>query len=697
MSPKDTEALRELARLHGVQESHRLMSGEEKSPAPECLVAILKALGVEAGGERQIRRALQEARLMPWKRGVEPVITCWDGASMNVSLKLPGRLRGRPAAARLILEDGTVRNLRIAGGKGQTESRIERIRFVTRRLALPQVPMGYHRLQIETGGRLWSSLIIAAPARCYSEGGLRDIGAFLPLYAAHSRHSWGAGSFSDWERLCGWVASAGGRVAGTLPLLAAFLDHPGCDPSPYSPASRLFWNEFYLDIPRIPEFDDCAAARKQVASAGFQERLARFRASPVIDYAEEWKLRRKVLELLADQFEKAHAERRAALDEFVQHRPEADDYARFRAACDLTQTSWQNWPDRMRQGDLRPGDYDERLRRFHLYCQWQAQQQIDQLVQHCRNKEVKFYLDLPLGVHGASYDVWRERDSYAMSASVGAPPDMFFTKGQNWGFAPLHPERVRESGYRHVRDYLRFQMRHTQLLRIDHVMALHRLYWIPEGLSPSEGAYVRYPADELTAILSLESHRNRTTIAGENLGTVPREVNESMRRHGLMQMYVAQYEQRSDKVAFRTPPRRSVASLNTHDLPMFTAHWRGLDILDHVALGLVSSREAGAKKAARRRLNEATVAFLKREGVLKERAGEASVIRALLRWLARGPAEIVLVNLEDLLGETQPQNTPGTSIERPNWQRKMAWPLEKIMDSRDLREFFLELNNHRKR
>ena len=320
-----------------------------------------------------------------------------------------------------------------------------------------------------------------------------------------------------------------------------------------------------------------------------------------------------------------------------------------------------------------------------MYVQWRAQEQMDDLLGDCRAKGMQFYLDLPLGVHPDGYDVWRERESFALTVNAGAPPDPFFTKGQDWGFSPLNPERLRQTHYRYLVEFLRFQMRHTGLLRIDHVMWLHRLYWIPKGRPASEGAYVRYPADELYAILSLESHRNKTMLVGENLGTVPPEVNKSMARHDLFETYVLQYELGHE---VRKPPRRSIASLNTHDMPTFEAFLRGLDIEDRFDLGLIKKRDLPREHRNRKRLVDALQKFLdsynsslrndargfqKRRDELYE-----SLLAKVLRWLSESDAEIVLINLEDLWRETLPQNVPGTSSERPNWRRKLRYSLEQL-------------------
>ena len=474
--------------------------------------------------------------------------------------------------------------------------------------------------------------------------------------------------------------AGGGRpwnVLATLPWLGAFLDDWKCEPSPYSPATRLFWNEFFLDVTSVPEFSTSAAAQRLVNAARFQRQVQRLRASELVDYRAEMALKRSVLEILASEFFNGRNSRTHQFELFLNARPELERYASFRAACERERRPWPGWSERMRSGQLRPGDFDPQVARYHLFAQWLAQQQIDAVLKTCRERETKLYLDLPLGVNPDGYDVWANQHLFVHDASVGAPPDAFFTKGQDWGFPPLHPQRIRADGYRYVIDYLRFQMRHTGMLRLDHVMGLHRLWWVPRGASAADGVYVRYPADELYAILCLESQRHRTMLVGENLGTVPPEVNRSMRRHGLRTMFVVQYDARPDpRTALREPPRACAASLNTHDMPTWAAFWRGLDIADRQRLGLITRQQTRDERRCRAELRAALETFLRRKRLLAGKASVRSVFQAVVRFLRQGDAEVVLLNLEDLWLETRPQNTPGTSTERVNWRRKMKMPLE---------------------
>ena len=680
--------LQSLAELNGVQPSFFDAANQRRIATPEVLSEVLNALGLPARNEKEIRDSLRATRLKPFQRGVEPVIVTWDGRETKIRCHLPTARAGKRPQLKLRFEDGQVIGLTPKWRLLGTE-KVEDERFAAKEFSLPPLPLGYHELEISMGAKIFRTLILSAPIHSYAEPGAgKSWGAFLPLYAAHSKESWGAGNFSDWQRFSDWLGSQGGRVAGTLPLLPAFLDSPVCEPSPYSPVSRRFWNEFYLDIERVPEFAICRQAQNLVRSHSFQKDLRAFRRSEIIDYPTQWAARRKVLDLLAKSFFSKTTPRRNQFNQYLRERPEARDYAAFRAVCDKLKTWWHNWPQRLREGHLRTSDYDKSANHFHLYVQWLAHEQMSEVARHSERSGVKLYLDLPLGVHPDGYDVWRERASFALGANAGAPPDLFFSKGQDWGFAPLHPQRIRELGYRYVRAFLQFQMRHAGMLRIDHVMGLHRLYWVPRGVGAGQGTYVNYPAEELHAIFNLESHRNRTLLVGENLGTVPPAVNQSMERHRLRAMYVTQFEERAEpKTALTAPAALSVSSLDTHDTPTFAAHWRGADLADRVQLGLLSRDEMKSAKKHREQLKSALVKFLNSEGLMKNRKPSArEVLRALLSWLRASRSETLLVTMEDLWLETRPQNVPGTSSERPNWRRKARFTLEQIFQDKRLQK-----------
>ncbi len=683
MDPIDA-SLAELAGLYGIHVSYWDITGVQRHAPPESLLAVLRVLGAPLGSMADVPRAIRERRQWEWRRGLEPVCVTWDGAGGHTPLRVP-RSTARIAETEIVLESGDVRTERLdlqtlsvadAGDvDGETYDEL--------RLPIPaNLPPGYHTFAIRFGGRAFESLLISAPRKAHDSAEHerpRDWGVFVPLYALHSARSLGAGDFTDFESLVGWVGDLGGGVVGTLPLLAAFLTDP-FQPSPYMPASRLFWNEFYLDLERIPELELSPEARAMMDSPGFQEEALSLRSASEVDYRRVMALKRRVLEKLARRLFSEASERREELMRFADAGGAAADYARFRAVGERRRAGWPVWPSPMRDGVLGEADHDAEVRDYHLYVQWLAAQQVQKAGETAQRYGPGLYIDLPIGVHPDSYDVWRERSLYTEGISVGAPPDPFASDGQNWGFPALHPERIREDRYRHVIDILRHHMGPAGMLRIDHVMALHRLFWIPQGMPGAGGVYVSYPAEELHAILCLESHRNRCMIIGEDLGTVSDEVRSAMKAHGFQRMYVAQTEFRQDAVrALGDVARASVASVNTHDMFLFAAHWGAADVDDRVRLGLLSADEASEERDRRARLRQAVVEFLAAQGLLSATEDPMAVLRAILAHLAESEARIVTLTLEDLWLETRPQNIPGVSDDRyPNWRRKARWSVEEF-------------------
>jgi 4-alpha-glucanotransferase len=303
------------------------------------------------------------------------------------------------------------------------------------------------------------------------------------------------------------------------------------------------------------------------------------------------------------------------------------------------------------------------------------------------------YLDLPLGLHPDAYDTWQYPDFFVKGMSGGAPPDIVFTTGQNWGLPPMHPHRMRENRHRYTIGYIRNHLKYAGMLRIDHVMGLHRFFWIPDGMPVSEGVYVEYPAEELYAILSVESHCSAAGIVGENLGNVAPIVTKSMRRHNIHEMYVAQYRlsDNSKRNTLGTAPPDAVASLNTHDMPPYRAFLDGLDIPDKLALGFVKKAAAAGEARLRATMKKRLGAALgAKNGDAKE------ILRQSLLFLGRSRAGVVLVNLEDLWQEVLPQNTPATSSsERPNWRRRLRYSIERIKKDRDIAQLLQQLNKVR--
>ena len=697
-------SLHQLARLYSVQTAYYDVSHHRQQASEESLLAVLHSLGAPVATLQDVSSAWRERQQVLWQHPLEPVVVARNNEPFLAEVRLPLSEANATLSYHLKLETGKVLRYEWRGADlGVVNTvEVEGMNYVVKHLPLPGgLPWGYHQLTLELPGRYEESLIISSPLKAYTpqaELDNRIWGVFLPLYALCTQRSWGSGDFSDLRTLVAWVAGMGGQIVATLPLLATFLGELS-EPSPYLPASRLLWNEFYLDINAVPELPECRSAQSLLGLSSLQNEIKALRNSPLVDYQRQMALKREVLKELCRHLFAGVSDRLEELYRFAEANPLVENYARFCATGDKHRNTWRFWPQPLRDGILTEGDYDEENRRYHLYVQWLAYQQIKSVSDEAREKGIQLYLDLPLGVHPDGYDVWRERETFIPDTSAGAPPDAVFTKGQDWGFPPLHPEKIREQGYRYVIACLRHHLQCAGILRIDHVMGLHRLFCIPKGLAAAHGVYVRYQAEELYAILALESHRHKAIIVGEDLGTVPSYVRPAMKRHDLHRMYVVHYELACDPGKGLPPvSSNSIASLNTHDMPPFAAFWQGLDIEARRKIGLLD--RAGVKEEKNRHLclRETLLTLLQDRGWLHgAEDGISAVLKACLSFLAASQARMVLVNLEDLWLETQPQNMPSTEKEYPNWRRKAKYTLEQFCQLPKVVDILLTVNELRKR
>lgn len=681
--------LHRLARLHGVQTAYHDNDGRRIVASPEVLMAALEALGVPLRGAADIPRLLENRRRELWDRVVEPVVVAWTGGAGRPNsflLRIPARLRERTLRLAINFEDGGLRKWELEARSLPLEERAEvgGTDYVALRAPLPAVPPGYHDLHVGIGERGESgrseSLLIAAPRRAATWNtvvGPGGWGLFAPLYALWEggeadRATAAPPALHLLEHLATRIADHGGAVVGTLPLLAAFLDEP-YEPSPYIPVSRLFWNELYVEPPAGPE------PWLPTTGAGFYP-------AGHFDARAAMAAKRPALAAAARSFFGEGDGEPIELESFRARNPRADDYARFRALVERHGV-WSDWQDRLRGRDVRSGDYDPDTVRYHLYVQWLAERQMTSVKERAESNGVGLYLDLPLGVHPQGYDVWRDRELFALRASSGAPPDALAAGGQDWGFPPVHPEALRFDGHRYFIASIRKHLRFSRVLRIDHVMQLHRMYWVVGG-DARDGVYVRYPAEELYAVLCLESQRARAVVVGEDLGTVPRRVRRGMRRHGLPGMYVGQFEltdvDDGRRLVPKPVPAGTLASIGTHDMPTFAGWWLGRDIEIRQELGEMSEDDAAAELAGRAEMRRKLLAGLGLDDSGPEPAGVDTGLAAagpahteLLRRLGSSEAGLVLATMEDLWLETEPQNVPGT-LRAANWSRQARRPIEAL-------------------
>ena len=669
--------LDELARRHGVQAIHRDRDGRLHRASDEAVLAVLRALGVAISRPQDAPGALRAGSGGGAVLG--PVLVRRAGVARSHGITLPAAVDPARVGVTLQCEDGqeqraALAELLVATRGSAPADEGPAGTGVRHQFRLPTVPDGYHRLLVE-GPRLQAeALVIAAPARCPQPR--RGWGVLAPLTSLRTATDWGVATYPELAAVGDWVAGLGGTFVGTLPLFAAFLEGPFADPSPYRPASRLAWNELYVDVEALPGLECCAEARR-VLRSGARARQA-LRQAPVADPVATMAAKRRVLEPLATQAFAGGTAARRELDAFVSTRPEVLAYARFRAALER---------DPRATPGRRPGPggtTDDPRVRYHVYAQWAAVTQLATATAR------GLYLDLPLGVHPRGFDPWWRPDVFVHGVSAGAPPDEFFARGQVWGLNPPHPSGQRAEGYDYLAAILRSAMRHASAVRIDHVMGLHRLWFVPDGMDAIDGVYVSYPDEELRAVVVLEAARAGVVVVGEDLGTVPAVVRRAMRRDGMLRSYVYQFEATPQR-PFPDAPADALGSLGTHDLPAFAAWWAGEDIDDRQRRGLTPPAVAAAEREGRRALRAAVSRAVAQRGGAGRAARAGSpggrvaarsavttrrALRACLEDLASSKAPLVLVDPPDLWGERRPYNRPGTGAEEPNFRRRWArmWP-----------------------
>ena len=693
-----------LADLLGIEGQYSDARRKVQRTSEETKRALLEAMGVPAKDDAQIRASLREKHRAEWKGILQPVYVAriHDG-QVNVQVVLPEG--AHEVAWRLKLEHGAEQSGRAAVSEmpliEQHEMQGEKIH--RRQLTLgPKIPWGYHQLKIEPSGSEAAIIatIIATPERCWlpsaAEESQKIWGIAAQLYTLQSRENWGIGDFDDLRRLAESWARAGAGLVGVNPLHALFVDNPE-HASPYSPSSRLLLNVLYIDVTAVAGFAECAEAQKLVHSDEFQAALRECRSNPLVDYARVTKLKLQVLQVL---FKHWMASSDAARSQFEEFRREKG--AVLERSClfySLRETfanqgeslrDWRNWPEEYRDPDSEAvrkfADEHESEITFHAWTQWLADRQLEFAAHAAKGMEIGLYRDMAVGADMCGVETWSNQTAVVSGAHIGAPPDIFNPAGQDWGLPPFHPHALKQERYESFVELIRANMRYAGALRIDHVMALQHLYWIPAGQSPKHGAYVRYPLEDLLGILALESHRNRCMVVGEDLGTVPDGFRERMAQANILSYRVLFFEQNAKSGAFRKPkdyPRLAVAVASNHDLPAVPAWWVGHDIELRARLKLYpDAKEAEFQSGLRQRDRDQLRRALETQGLLKKgiEPKPEEWVRLVYGYLARSNSFAVLVQLEDITGEIDSVNVPGSTDQYPNWRRKLTVPLEELLE-----------------
>ncbi|MGW0709669.1 4-alpha-glucanotransferase [Streptomyces sp. NPDC002643] len=664
--------LARLAVLHGVATSYSPSPDRTVAASEDAVVAVLDALGVDASTPESVAAALAARERELGERLLPPTVVRWgDGPT-------PAALAALPAGTRL----------HIRTEQGELRSGIEELP------QSPELPPGVHVLTATTpDGRTADAHLVVAPPRLPAPPG-RVHGLLVQLYSLLSHRSWGMGDLGDLAELTAWSGRAlGAGFVQVNPLHAAVPGTP-TDPSPYRPSSRRYPDPVHLRVEDVPEYPYAFGSGRDPEGDRLRtlpERAARLREAvldkgELIDRDAVWALKREALEVVRRV--PLGPGRRAAYCDFLAEEGEAlEDHATWCALAEVHGPEWQRWPEGLRdpRSAATARARAELMDRvdFHTRLAWLTDAQLAAAQRSARDAGMPIGLvhDLAVGVHPGGADAWAQQEYFAAGMSIGAPPDAFNSRGQDWGLPPWRPDRLAESGYAPYRLLLRALLRHAGALRIDHVMGLFRLWWVPQGKPPTEGTYVRYDADAMLAILVLEASRAGALVIGEDLGTVEPGVREALDARGVLGTSVLWFERDWDGTGRPLPPERwranCLATATTHDLPPTASRLTGDHVTLRHGLGLLT-RPLEVERASAAADAGEWLALLTRLGLLHGTQGCTSAtsqeaqIQALHRFLLRTPARMVGLWLPDAVGDRRPQNLPGTWDQYPNWRLPIA-------------------------
>ena len=612
-------------------------AGRPVAVAADTITAVLDAMDEEPSGPPP---------------PLPPVVVSRAGTTTAVGLAGSAA----PRHARVVLADGSKRPVPVQrGGVGHVA-------------VLPgSLPVGWHRLVVEAGGETMETPVAVAPYRLPVPP--RMWGWAIQLYATRSTRCWGVGDFGDLRNFAVHAATQNGADFVVVNPLGAVAPTVPIEASPYTPASRRFVNPLYLRI------EETLAYRQ--APEPVKARVNRLRPATdpnLVDRDLTWSAMEPALRLLWSE------SARPDLDRARAERPGLESFARWCAIAAEHGRDFRRWPAELRDPAGPAVAALARARRaevdFHTWLQLLAEEQLTRAQAEARaaGMAVGLIHDLPVGVDGGGADAWAMQRMLAGAVTTGAPPDEFNQRGQDWGLPPWRPHALREAAYEPFRQMVGAVLGNGGGIRVDHVMGLFRLWWIPAGRSPAEGTYVRYRADELLGVLALEAHRAGGVVVGEDLGTVEPRVGRELAARGVLGTAVLWFEKEGERnKPFRYWRRDALAAITTHDLPTAAGFLAGEHVRIRAELGQLR-RPVQEERAAARREREQLVALLESEGLAEPGASDEELVRAMHAGLARSPARLVGANLADAVGDRRQPNLPGTTIEYPNWKLPVAEP-----------------------
>ncbi|KFI63774.1 4-alpha-glucanotransferase [Bifidobacterium cuniculi] len=677
-----------LAQMVGVATSYTGLSHDFHEISDEVLVAILASLGIDASGDEAVAASLATVERGQLLRLIDPTVLHVQGRETHVTLHIG--ITDAPTVT-LTLEDGTEYGGQlVVNPLPEVKPReVDGIFIAEAQLVLPDdIPVGYHTLHVVNGDRTQDATLISAPERIQMLDSMQDgalWGWMAQLYSIRSADSWGVGDFSDLrELLVNGKRYTDADFVLVNPLHAAEPVDP-LTPSPYLPVSRRFVNFTYIRPEDVPEYNTLGA-EDQAKIKAMRAKVEAFNADPqLIDRDAMWLEKKPALRIIFDAG--LSEERQKEFDAYKEACGE--DLEAYATWC-LCYQQWgkpepdpENWEVKLTKDSpevtrLR-GEYQLDLE-FYRWLEWTAMQQLHAAQQAAKTAGMKLGImsDMAVGVHPQGSEVWWNPERFAKGATVGAPPDMFNQQGQNWSQPPLSPLALKETGYLSYREMVRGMFDCAGAVRIDHILGLFRLWWIPDGHPASDGTYVYYDHNVMLGILAIEASRVNGIVVGEDLGVVPSYVQESLGSHGILGCAVEWFEQ-MDGVF--TPPKHwrpyALASVNTHDLPPAAGYLEYEHVKIRERLGLLTEGADEFMQSARVE-HQAMLQMLVDEGyldpeVLADEANrEDEVVEALYRGLKGSPCKLLAASLVDAVGEKRAQNQPGTNNEYPNWRIPLA-------------------------
>jgi 4-alpha-glucanotransferase len=746
--PSYEELLNELSELCGIVPEYWDIFGARHAAPAETKKSILQSMGLRTATQDDLVAEIQKKRDRPWNIFIEPVkvilfteqplvltvhVPVREGEELSIAFKCTLEdERGHTDTFSFLHPDVEIADRRLVDGIHHLKVDVP-LNIVKE--------MGYYTLDffyMSSGfGLSGTSKVIITPEICHlpaqpepvSPDGMgqpdhlnktKTWGTSINLYALRSEKNWGIGDFTDLSRIVEWTADLGGGFVGINPLHVITNNRP-LGISPYSPISRLYKNPVYLDVTAVPDVAESSTAPDLIDSDGFQSRVRALKNSMLVDYKNAASIKVTVLQLAFDSFYETHviksSPRGREFESYVRSEGKLlEDFALFTAIQEKTGiASWRDWPAEYRDisspevETFRKDNEPEIL--FHQYVQWLIDGQHQEVAERARQlgMPVGLYHDLAVGSSGDGFDAWIGKDIIAKGIDVGAPPDDFNPSGQNWGFPPFDPEKMRRSGYEFMVQTLRKNMLHAGALRIDHALGMFRLFWIPQGAKPYQGAYVHYASEDILRIIALESIRNRTIVIAEDLGTVGEDVRETLARFRMLSYKVLYFERNYPDPSFKIPERYTdlaLCTVTTHDLPTICGYWAGRDIQEKTKLGLYPNDELRQRQIQERERDRGLLLqALKSQGLLPDNFSTdpsslcimiPSLCLTIYEYLSLTPSRLLAVSLDDIIGTMDQQNMPNTVDTYPNWRRKTPESLEKIMSGRS----FLALSkifkrNHR--